>query len=303
MTDLNAETLLAEIEPAIRHTRSLQALVASETSGLVIFAVVLVSVVLPLIEGVLGTLITPPNLGIWVAVIGIHATLAAFTIRGTLHFRDVMKLVDINKLEDIMELLNTQNKEIKTLKSQYIAIHASLTFLREFLVSTKPYDLEKDMANLLSPLVREKERILGFQSEAFHNFCLNIFNPNTQKLEVKWRDCHPIIEIDRKDRSWGIGEGHIGLAYARNAILITGDASDNPVYTSANPEDRDRDNRYYRSFVSIAITSPDSRQPIGVLAITSNVTNQFNEDFRLLCEIYRVIVSTYLNLWSSRENS
>jgi hypothetical protein len=294
----DAEQVGNDIANVVRHTRKLQSIFAKETTYLIIFAVFSASVILPVLENLFGVINPSPLLVI--AVLVIHLILAAFAVRGTILFRELANLTDVNELEDVSNLLIGQNHEIKRLKSENIAINASLAFLRGFAIPARQYNLESDIQQLVSPLILEKERVLAFAPTAIYDFCLHLYDRGAGQLQVKWRVCHAELEANRWDRSWRPGQGHAGVAYANNNILITGDVSRNPAYTSPNADHRIRDNQYYRSCLSIAISGTDTEDPYGVLTITSNSIDQFNEDFRPLCEIYRLILSTYLTLYHSR---
>ncbi|OHU91856.1 MULTISPECIES: GAF domain-containing protein [Pseudoalteromonas] len=127
----------------------------------------------------------------------------------------------------------------------------------------------------------EKEALFSYSSDSLYNIALYNYDFNSKKLKVLVRDCDN--RLQKRNREWSPGHGHVGLAFLHKRIKICPDITlSNELM---NYSDSDTDNSRYRSFFSIPILRCDDdgkaengKLPFGVLVLTSAKAEQFRED-------------------------
>jgi len=147
-------------------------------------------------------------------------------------------------------------------------------------------DLEQGIELVLNSCVTFRSDIFGFRAKDLYNFAVYLYCEDEDILRVAWRKCDS--RIDRKDREWKPGEGHVGLCYARKSEIFSNNVPDSDELERDEPEDDEK----YVSMVSIPIFRsgdfPISRsshsgvdqdaEPLGVFVVTSSAPNQFDEE-------------------------
>lgn len=199
-------------------------------------------------------------------------------------------------VQDLRIYLSDQHT-ISHLVSQDTVVDFSLATLVRLINNIGAYDLSKDLEKLLQPLISAQKTALGFESdETIYNYVVYMFNVKTNKMELKWRKCHPTLEQDRHDRDWNLGTGHPGITYFAEKVWIMPNATESEQLPGLFSEEfKERDLRFYRSFIAIPIR-PHISDDHAVVAfiITSSQEKQFSEKQHLrLSNIYGLILSIY----------
>jgi hypothetical protein len=147
-------------------------------------------------------------------------------------------------------------------------------------------DLEQGIELVLNSCVTFRSDIFGFRAKDLYNFAVYLYCEDEDVLHLAWRKCDS--RIDRTDREWKPGEGHVGLCYARKSEIFSNNVPDSDELERDEPEDDEK----YVSMVSIPIFQsgdfPISRsshsgvdqdaEPLGVFVVTSSAPNQFDEE-------------------------
>jgi hypothetical protein len=295
------------VRSTLRNIREVQAALAHENSLFVLICTFLATVVFPVIEGFLAA--ARPDIAqdipLWIAIFFIHLMFSIVSLRGIYSLRKIIDLTEVNRIEELVALadeLEHQDKRVRTLISQGTVTKVSLAFLRHFLRSPSNRDFKKDMDDLMGMLVEIRAEVLGFSSaESVWSFTLYIYDQSTDKLIVRWRKHDERLKPE--NRSWQPGFGHAGISFVQDEVMITADASAlQGVMPNVISTESQRDLTFYRSFISIPVSSPDIvpgtkqvMRPLGVLAITSSTAGQFNDDYYPIARVYGLILSTYLS--------
>lgn len=139
---------------------------------------------------------------------------------------------------------------------------------------------EGHFARILKPLSDNRENLFMYKEGSLYNIALYIYDPETNLLNIRWRDCDK--RLRQTNRSWQPGFGHVGLSFLHNEIKMCPDISKSTELTSSYTES---DTRQYRSFLSVPISEcqrPDhgtdgaSQKPFGVIVLTSVAPEQFS---------------------------
>ena len=201
--------------------------------------------------------------------------------------------------KELDELSDTLLDEM--LQNSYIAraINLSLISLIEFIDQTKEHDeisieeITENVSNILSPIINLREYTFNFKLASYHNFAVYLIsNEDGGILKLFYRSVDDRIE--RHDRSWKPGQGHVGICYANAQIMICMDTL-NSSELSGTLIDSDRD--YYRSMASTPIFKKlASKEVRGVFVVTSSLPDQFNQEVHdPLLSIISTILSIYFN--------
>lgn len=136
------------------------------------------------------------------------------------------------------------------------------------------------VARILKPLSDNREDLFMYKEGSLYNIALYIHAPETNLLNIRWRDCDK--RLNQTNRSWQPGFGHVGLSFLHNEIKICPDISKSTELTSSYTES---DTKQYRSFLSVPIsecqrsdheTNGASQKPFGVIVLTSAAPEQFS---------------------------
>jgi hypothetical protein len=238
---------------------------------------VLTSIFLPIVEGISVNIATSNSQGfLWWLVVGmlgvIHLVLF-IALFGTEYPLPAF-LIEFDDLMSQLEI--TQNELAEFERYNTVSEQSILVFglnLVSILESRQNSQLQAEMyKKILEPWIRFRQDIFWFDRvDALHNFAIYLQDPASKKLSVCARICHP--EMKRKDRSWEVGEGHIGICFSTKRPQFSNDAS--KAETARTGNTRDEDVEYYRSLIAHPIRL--EHEVIGVLIITSSVAMQFDE--------------------------
>lgn len=272
---------------------------------------VLISVILPAFEKALGeTKDVPPWAIIFVLII--HAALGLYVSYALIRMRQFIQAVSIDEIEqkvnhniaqlnlqlnefkvrtdEMTDTIRIGNIETATLSHQLAAILGSLSVLKILLEEQVESVSLEDVDKLMTPLILSRAESFNFVLDDLYNFVIYIIHKSDRKLHVYYRDCDNRIE--RHDRIWGKGEGHVGIAYAQKKTISDDDSGS---LTRTFVRDQlDSDEKFYKSFISTPILAKDtSADPIGILVVTSSRKGHINNKYELLVETFGHILSTY----------
>lgn len=129
-----------------------------------------------------------------------------------------------------------------------------------------------------------------------------MFDSKSNRLRLVWREKHPRHPSAGTARSWSVGQGHVGKAFANREALITGDATNPeiaPLLAAPAGLAREHDAIAYRSIASIPIDGADEKaDPVGVIVATSNRAGRFNQ---ANCLILRHAAAVLASVVASRD--
>jgi hypothetical protein len=242
----------------------------------------------------------------------LHLIFAVYSIIGVFKLKELLKLAQVDEMEQskkqVDEELENEKTRSFTIRSQrdasvqrQLAILGSLSVLSEIIQSdvnlSEKEKPKKDVGSLLAPLIKARTEVLQFCSKDFHNFAIYCYDKTSQSLYPFYRDCDDRIE--RHDRVWKVGRGHVGIAFAQNRTIITGDVANNPELQEMLKDDfSEKDQKFYKSFISSPFSIVDNignYEQFGVFVITSSRSDHFNEDERLVAVSYSAILSMYFS--------
>ena len=132
---------------------------------------------------------------------------------------------------------------------------------------------------ILSLCADSREGLFGYHPADRHNFMLYRRGDGggggaDGELRPGPRAAHPAIE--KRNRSWRVGEGHVGLAVARGEVLVSGDLRQTDSWrTELDAEESDVAN--YVSSISVPLYLEGGRAPDGVFIVTSSRVDHFRE--------------------------
>ena len=148
-------------------------------------------------------------------------------------------------------------------------------------------------------VLNQTKRLFGIEQDEMWNLCIYAFDKNKNELFPIWRkkhDSHPSIGMGRR---WGVGQGHVGNAFANRQAIITGDAQHEdvaPLINSTSNLAHSNDGETYRSFASIPL-GPITKggSPLGVLVATSNKMGRFDGNNALILKHAAGTITDLLN--------
>ncbi|MNN31355.1 hypothetical protein D3C81_1450420 [compost metagenome] len=164
--------------------------------------------------------------------------------------------------------------------------------------------MHKHFDRILKPLVDNRESLFGYQNGSLYNMAIYLHIQKDNLLKIAWRNCDS--RIQRSERTWEPGFGHVGLTYIHNEMKICPDIqASSELGNSSTPSD----SKQYRSFLSVPINDCSSqieedsaprKKPHGVLVLTSAHSGQFSleRDQVLLLTIAKLL-SIYIDKYSN----
>lgn len=132
---------------------------------------------------------------------------------------------------------------------------------------------EEALARLLRLVAGSRRELLGYEDGEAWNFML--YRRDGGDLKPWVRECD--AKIERHQRSWKVGEGHIGLAVSSMSTLVAGDVALVESFVPQYPTDA----RTYRSLVSLPLCRPGGKDVLGAFVVTSNRLDHFVEPGQL----------------------
>ena len=127
---------------------------------------------------------------------------------------------------------------------------------------------------IVNYLSKHRETLFGYESKSRYNIALYVYEQEHEQLVVASRVCDD--RIDRKDRAWKAGFGHVGLTYLHKELKICPDINKSSELKITSSADKIN----YCSFISVPILTyreGDSENDcLGVLVLTSALPEQFS---------------------------
>ncbi len=126
---------------------------------------------------------------------------------------------------------------------------------------------------LLDYVGEKKGNLLGFTEDDVHN--LMLYRREGDQLVPGPRVSHS--RIQKRNRVWHVGEGHVGLAVSENAPLVSGDMRQTSGFRSTEGSE-ESDAHNYVSSISIPLyLTGNTAHPDGALIVTSSRVDHFTE--------------------------
>lgn len=304
------------------------------------FLEIIVVIVFPLLGAAALALVldNPSTVSYWLflaVVVFLHILLGFFLLRQNMQFRELaqvanMSLIDTalkeiseelfqqdKDIDDVLGLVDHYSKKLNMVEAQAVVTKAAIAFLRGYLTDDNSRgETYKEVDKLLQPLVAYIHDVFGIEDpNSIWSVALYLYSKDDNLLHVFCRRHHPRLEP--LNRSWSPGDGHVGFTFKRDAITFLSDIR-NEGMAAADARHEVRDSRYYKSFISIPLSSPRAEEvdenkvkydvPYGVLAITSSEAGQFDrfditnsdgervEFFKPFGRVYGLLLSTYVSL-------
>lgn len=122
---------------------------------------------------------------------------------------------------------------------------------------------------LFGILAEHRNALFGFSSVDRWNLALYVPSEDPTSLRVAARRAD--ARIERHDRRWAVGEGHVGLAWKEREVLVAADLTVTSAWTETHATDRQN----YRSAIAAPVNvGGDS---VGVFVVTSDRLDHFRD--------------------------
>ena len=274
---------------------------ARVSSGTLVVSQVLVYLV-ALAVGFLWKLDPAPANELMVVIYILHAMVAAYTILGTYHVKNFSSIVRLDEVAEhitqadieraSLERTNkSQDAQIAVLFNRSGAVLGALSVLQGLLQDEQIKEaVPEHIESLLAPLISRLSETLGFASGDMHNFVVYVPDGSQGDLKIFYRNCDD--RIQRTNRVWKKGHGHVGLAFTQAKTIISSDLA---AIKELLDEGLPTDAKFYASYISTPILDKRAEEPIGVLVMTSSRSGHFTQEHKMLAESYAVILSTYFS--------
>lgn len=277
------------------------------TSAFIIFQI-LASVVLPICEGILASIISnQDNFGAfhWTLILFaiIHLIIVFILLKNEkplpqffLEFEKQKK--KISELENLSEIYNDYNE---TFMASLTATELSLIGINERIFDSKEQlDINTICKIILDPWITDRSSILNFvNGNSMYNIAVYTLNKESNLLELDFRKNDDRIQT--KNRKWKPGVGHVGQCFSTEQTIFCRDIEDN-IKTTNKESSRKEDKDYYRSIIAEPIKS--DQQVIGVVVITSSQPEQFDDSIHtIIIRIIALLLETgYSNIKELNKN-
>ena len=124
-----------------------------------------------------------------------------------------------------------------------------------------------DVEFILSLVETDREVLFGFTEDDRYNFA--VYEHRKGKL-------HPLARradkrIRRRNRTWKLGEGHVGLCFQQQRTLVSPDLKHTKSWVAGARSDRVN----YVSAIAVPLNSVRTTRTVGVLVITSDRKDHF----------------------------
>ena len=249
--------------------RSIRSLVTKNKINSLIY-----SLIVPLLVGVYATFYTDlvkiSPLLFWIPV-AFFILLALITA----HFTYDVKLapevyIEMDRADQQITELQNNTIFFSMLQEQALVYSA---IVREHVKTHKDGDdhLGETIDEICSLLVENREDLFDFQLGELWSFAAYVYCSKDGKLHSIWRQKHSRHPSQGIGRTWEIGQGHVGIAFAQKEPKICPDMSAPGVAEMFSPKEakQDYDRTAYASFVSEPIGPlGDAQRPYGVLVAT-----------------------------------
>lgn len=219
-----------------------------------------------------------------------------------IHNELVSDIETIKKRMHIANELNATQKLVIYLATLKVNSHIKDALNKKKENSFTEEDLNLHVGEFIETIIKylskNRETLFGYESKSRYNIALYVYNPENEKLEVAARHCDDRIE--RKDRPWKPGFGHVGLTYLHKELKICPNISKSSELKITSHADK----LNYCSFISVPILTyregNTDNDCLGVLVLTSALPEQFllSRDKDFLQNI-SAIIAIYIDVITS----
>lgn len=251
--------------------------------------------------GSLSNIVFPVSLALWmqfakdlesikfwavIIVIGIIQIWAYCVLiwgdRGTLP----LLLIEYEKSLQKIRKLESKIEETEVLLDEVLA-HEQMSIVWSSIqshmafVDYKNGEAKEIIGRTIGPMIDSAGDLFGFEYDEIWSAAVYVWEEDALRpLWWKRSSNHPAG--DGEPRTWEKGEGHLGSAFMAEQSVCTPDALDQSTAHQIQPKPANRRDydEVYRSFISapVALEFPDKKELLGVLTITSNVADTFNDE-------------------------
>lgn len=300
---------MSKAKAIVYEARKSLANLAIFSANSVLVAQVFATIVFPAIELALENFVEPkPNANIWITIIIAHIAVALYAFFGLSSINNFLKATKLDELDaEIDRQKREYEAELKTneeltaglisLAKHSAEVQGALSILQSLLESAdnKKRPLASDVGKLLAPLIQNREEILNFVNSEKYNFAVYLYNKRKGNLNLFYRDCDN--RIQRHDRSWQPGVGHVGIAFAQKGTIISPDMSATAEILGADKSLIENDRSIYVSFISTPIFDSVNHEgyPLGVLVITSDRAGHLTQEYKIVTETFALLLGIYFS--------
>ncbi len=155
----------------------------------------------------------------------------------------------------------------------------------------------------LDPFIYNREQVFGFKNSAKYNISVYLYDSDLQHLAPFYRFVDD--RISRSDRCWKPGNGHIGICFSQNRVIVSSDVSESPLISDSMTE---TDMSNYQSMASVPIlthypsgkqngsSNSETTEQRGVFIVTSSEKNQLaGERHEVTLGIISRLLSTFFD--------
>lgn len=243
---------------------------------------ILTSVILPIIEGFLASVISNQDKWStfhWVLILiaVIHLIIVSILLRiekplpqFLLEFEEKEKQIREKTTE-----INVYKEYSKIFIQALIAIELSLIAINQKVINQKSkLNISEICQIILDPWITSRSDIFNFlDGNAMYNVAVYSLKSESNLLELDYRKHDDRIKAI--NRTWKSGVGHVGQCFSTEQTIFCRDIEEN-IRTTNQESSRKEDKDYYRSIIAEPIKN--NEKTIGVVVITSSQENQFNQE-------------------------
>lgn len=255
----------------------------------------------------LSTAILPVLLAVWLGLLGVIWALSAWLflavlvvlagLQAVLAWRALDRtqtlgaaLAALAEAEAETETLRRERDSLESERDDLDNLQAWLLVARQFereLLKNNAEEVARcfDAAGwvelleeLLPPICEARTRAIPVADGDVWSVVVYVFDPRAGRLRPVWWRRDPAHPSPRPTRTWGPGEGHVGLAFKADRPLYEEDATRPGVADSLQvPSDllRPYDRDAYVSFASVPFGARGAAGPRGVIAATAGRKGAF----------------------------
>ena len=262
-------------------------------NGLTVYA----SIIAPLLFSVIFTY--KSNMGDelygWLVTVLVISTLASvyYTITTKPPSNPLFLLQDmleqVEKAREYKSKITKQNIEMReslefldsSIEATTLALTYSLAELRGAIGDSEAPSTQGEykavLKKILTPLSKNLPLLYGTDASKLM-LTLYFWDKKSERLYISFR--RKVGSIHEQNRSWGRREGFAGQVFSTGNFIIENDINNVNTRTSFS-QLVDADNEYYHSVIGVPVLSTndymDRADPLGVLVLTSNEPNTFND--------------------------
>lgn len=153
---------------------------------------------------------------------------------------------------------------------------------------------------LMALVIKSRYELFDMGRDEIWNFAIYRHDNKAGALVPIWRRKHEDIPTLGLGRSWAVGTGHVGKAFADKRAIITANAADpmvSDLMSAPETNRRDYDQKIYRSFAAIPIQIGGLEgRPLGVVVGTSSAECRFGKDNSMILYHLANVLAMMMNV-------